>query len=242
MSCPALRDNSGADTVASSTVARVTSRTHDVLLLDFGGVCLLNPVELHSRAESVLGLAAGTFDWMGPVDPETDPLWQRMVAGDGELSERDYWAERAAEVGEAAGRTLTTRDYMTLLYQPPVPDMIRPEATAVTTRALEAGLGVSVLTNDMRAFHGREWEFDVEFLQLVDHIVDCSDTDILKPDPRAFRRAIDLIGAEPARVLFVDDQPLNVRGASDFGLDTMWFDIAHAADSWHAVADRLGLP
>ncbi len=218
----------------------MTVRTHDVLLLDFGGVCLLNPVELHSRAEAVLGLADGTFDWLGPVDPESDPLWQRMIAGDG-LTERDYWARRADEVGRAAGRTLTTREYMTLLYEPPVPEMIRPESMAVVTAALAAGYGVSVLTNDMRAFHGHEWERGVEFLQLVDHVVDCSDTDILKPDPRAFRRAIDIVDADPARVLFVDDQPLNVRGAADFGLDAMWFDIADATASWQAVADRLGL-
>ena len=218
----------------------MSGRSHDVLLLDFGGVCLLNPVELHTRAERVLGLEPGTFEWMGPVRPDTDPLWRRMIAGDG-LSERDYWAQRAEEVGSTAGRTLSTREYMTLLYDPPVPEMVRPEAVSVVTAALDAGYGVSVLTNDMRAFHGREWERDVEFLQLVDHIVDCSDTNILKPDPRAFERALDIVGAEPARVLFVDDQPLNVRGADDCGLDGMWFDIAHATDAWQAVADRLGL-
>ena len=30
------------------------SRDHDVLLLDFGGVCLLNPVELHATTERLL--------------------------------------------------------------------------------------------------------------------------------------------------------------------------------------------
>ena len=132
----------------------------DVLLLDFGGVCLLNPVELHARAESVLGLADGTFDWMGPVDPTTDPLWQEMVSGDGLVRARLLGPARR-DVGHAAGRNWTLRGYMTLLYDPPVPEMIRPEATAVVTAALAAGYGVSVLTNDMRAFHGREWEHDV---------------------------------------------------------------------------------
>lgn len=212
----------------------------DVLLLDFGGVCLVNPVELHSRAESVLGLAAGTFDWMGPVDPTTDPLWQEMVSGGG-LSEREYWAQRAADVGRAAGRPLDLRAYMTMLYDPPVPEMIRPEATAVVTAALAAGYGVSVLTNDMRAFHGREWEHDVGFLQLVDHIVDCSDTDILKPDPRAFNRAVEIIEVDPSRVLFIDDQPLNVDGANAFGLHGLWFDIANATEAWRDVADQLDI-
>lgn len=212
----------------------------DVLLLDFGGVCLVHPVELHARAESVLGLPRGTFQWMGPVDPETDALWEQMVRGDG-LSERDYWAQRAVDVSTAAGRTVSLRDYMDLLYTPPVPEIIRPEATAVVTAALAAGFGVSVLTNDMRAFHGRDWEHNIELLRLVDHVVDCSDTNILKPDPRAFQRAVDIIAATPSRVLFVDDQPLNIDGAERFGLRGQWFDIANAARSWSDVATRLGV-
>ncbi len=212
----------------------------DVLLLDFGGVCLVNPVELHYRAESVLGVPAGTFDWLGPVDPATDPLWQAMVTGGG-LTEREYWAQRAVDVGRAAGQTLDLRAYMTLLYDPPVPEMIRPEATAVVKAALAAGYGVSVLTNDMRAFHGREWEDNVDFLQLVGHIVDCSDTNILKPDPRAFQRAVDIIDVDPGRVLFIDDQPLNVDGANSFGLHGSWFDIANAAQAWSEIADQLGV-
>ncbi len=212
----------------------------DVLLLDFGGVCLVNPVELHARVESTLGLDPGTFDWMGPVDPSTDPLWQEMVSGAG-LSERDYWSRRANDVGRAAGQDLSLRDYMKMLYEPPVPEMVRPDATKVVKAALDSGYGVSLLTNDMRAFHGTEWENDVPFLQLMDHIADCSDTGILKPDPRAFQRATDIIGVEPDRVLFVDDQPLNVAGADAFGMHGYWFDISNASGAWMGVAERLGL-
>lgn len=213
---------------------------HDVLLLDFGGVCLLNPVELHHRAEDVLGLGRGTFGWLGPIDPSTDELWRRMIAGDG-VTERDYWAQRAGEVGTAAGREMDLRGYMTMLYDPPTPEIVRPQAIDVVERAKAAGFSMSVLTNDMRAFHGREWEQGIDFLRLADHIVDCSDTNILKPDPRAYERAIRIVGVEPARILFVDDQPLNVEGARSVGLEAMWFDIADASASWDAVADRLGV-
>lgn len=218
----------------------VPSTDIDVLLLDFGGVCLLNPVELHERAEQLLELPPGSFSWLGPIDPSTDELWRRMIAGDG-VTERDYWALRAAEVGTAAGQPMETGDYMRLLYEPPTPELIRPNATATVNAALAAGFGVSILTNDMRAFHGREWEHGVEFLSLVDHIVDCSDTNILKPDPRAFARAEEIVGVPAARMLFVDDQPRSVAGAEAAGLNAMWFDIANAADSWCEVADRIGV-
>jgi len=212
----------------------------DLLLLDFGGVCLLNPVELHDKAERLLGLDRGTLTWLGPLDPSTDPLWQQMISGDG-LTERQYWTKRAEEVGNLAGQTLTRAQYMTMLYDPPSTDLVRPGANRVRELAVAAGYQVSVLTNDMRDFHGRTWEHGIPFLQAVDHIIDCSDTRILKPDPRAFARAADITGVAPGRTLFVDDQPINVQGAIDFGLEAMWFDIAHAAQSWSGVAERLGV-
>jgi putative hydrolase of the HAD superfamily len=214
-------------------------RRFDVLLLDFGGVCLLNPVELHGRTETVLGLAQGTLDWLGPIDPATDDLWLELLEGG--LTERDYWARRAAEVGAAAGRALDTREYMRLVYDPPTPQMIRSDATDVATRALAAGYGVSVLTNDLRAFHGSAWQRQIPFLDLIDHLVDCSDTGVLKPDPLAFEHAAAEIGVPLDRMLFVDDQPANVAGAEAVGLETIQFHIAEPEVSWGRVADRLRL-
>jgi len=216
------------------------TRRHDVLLLDFGGVCLVNPVELHHHAERELGIAPGTLTWLGPIDPETDPLWRAMIAGDG-VTEREYWAMRAEEVGRAAGRDLDLRGYMRLLYEPPRHELIRPKATEVAVSAKGAGFGVSVLTNDLRAFHGPAWGGGIEFLGRIDHLVDCSDTGVLKPDPAAFARAVDRVGCPADRNLFVDDLPLNVQGAVEAGLDAMWFDVADADGSWERVAERLGL-
>lgn len=218
----------------------MTSDVIDLLLLDFGGVCLLNPVELHEYAVETLGIEPQVLQWLGPLDPSTDPLWESMI--DGQLTERDYWALRSTDVGEAIGRPdLSTREYMSLLYEPARPELIRTAATKVVTEAREAGFGVSLLTNDMRAFHGRDWEADIKFLSLMDHIVDCSDHAFLKPDPQAFELAAATTGVPPERTLFVDDQPGNVAGAVDAGLQTMWFDIAYAAAAWSDVAAALGL-
>lgn len=212
----------------------------DVLLLDLGGVCVLSPVELHARAEAAFGLAPGTLDWLGPLDPDTDELWQRMVIGDG-LTERDYWHRRSAEIGELIGREVSLREYMTVIYSPASDDLIRPEAHIVAKAALAAGYGVSALTNDLRAFHGPDWHTRISFFDLLDHLADCSDTNILKPDPRAYQRAVEIIGVAPERMLLVDDQPLNVEGAEAFGMPVLWFDVADATRSWQDVAERLGL-
>ncbi len=212
----------------------------DVLLLDVGGVCVLSPIELHGKAEAWFGLAPGTLDWKGPLAPDTDELWKRMVVGDG-LTERDYWHRRSNDIGELADREVSLREYMTVIYSPPSDDLIRPEAHVVAKAARAAGYGVSALTNDLRAFHGPEWHTRIAFFDLLDHLADCSDTDILKPDPRSYQRAVDMIGVAPERVLFVDDQPLNIEGAQAFGMQVLLFDVANANRSWRDVAERLGL-
>ncbi len=213
---------------------------YELLLLDFGGVCLLNPVELHEHAEKTLDLPPGTLDWLGPLDPSTDPLWRRMIAGDN-VTERDYWRIRSEEVGRLVDQKMDVRQYMELLYNPPRSELIRASCSDVVDRAQQQGVSVSVFTNDLSAFHGPEWAEKIELLQRIDHLVDCSHTGILKPDPRAYERALTVTGFDANQVLFVDDQPLNVKGAQDVGIDAIWFDVAAADVAWKQVAARVGL-
>ena len=159
--------------------------------------------------------------------------------GESSLREREYWERRAATVGEAAGQSLSLSEYMNLLYSPPSDSLIRWACIDVVERALAASISVSVLTNDLRTFHGPEWERDIALLQRVNHLIDCSETGILKPDPRAFERALEITGFTAEKVLFVDDQPLSVTAAEALGIDALWFDIAHPDESWAAVAELI---
>jgi putative hydrolase of the HAD superfamily len=220
---------------------------YDVLLLDFGGVCLVNPVERHTVVEDHFGLAPGTLTWMGPLDVEGDELYARSLA-DVDFTERDYWDVRAQEVGRRAGIDLDTFGYMHVAYalRESGDSLIRAEAIDVCERARRAGIGVSVLTNDLHAFHDEEWVSRIDFLQSIDHLIDCSHLGFLKPDRRAYELALETLRTTmpdvPAdRVLFVDDRPLNVDGANSSGMEGMYFDIAAAGRSWAQVGDRLGL-
>lgn len=72
------------------------------LLLDFGSVMSVSVFERHRDTERILGLPAGTLTWLGPIAPDTDPLWLAMQRD--EITERGYWSARAKELGERMGK------------------------------------------------------------------------------------------------------------------------------------------
>lgn len=206
------------------------------LLLDFGGVCLRLPFELHPQVEETLGLPPGSFTWLGPVRLETDPLWRAILEGN--LTERAYWKERAEEVGKAAGRELTVADYMRVCCDRPEEEFIRPEAVAVVRAMRAAGIRVGILTNDLSAFLGPTWKEGIRFFREIDSYTDVSDG-VMKPDPRAYAEALAALGEKPENVLFVDDQPANVEGARNAGIEAMHFEVGRPAESWEAVRRRI---
>jgi 4-oxalocrotonate tautomerase family enzyme len=125
------------------------------LLLDIGGV-------VHSTAMHLVGRLAETEPAMRPVleqigglASDRDELWQRMLRR--QVTERQYWAQRAAEFGAAVGQTWDTQAMMHRLYELPQQDWLRAEMVDLMTEAKAAGLRLGALTNDMTAFHGPGW-------------------------------------------------------------------------------------
>jgi putative hydrolase of the HAD superfamily len=198
------------------------------LLLDFGGVVLKTPFELKYLAEPTFGPMA----WCGPFDVDTDPEWVRYQAG--EITERTFWAERAATYG------LDTHSFMRPFYEPPGDHLARPEMVALIHDHKARGGQVGMLTNDLQAFHGPEWMNGVSVIAEFDFIVDGSVTGVLKPDPRSFGFALAQLGnPNPADVVFVDDQRVNLGGAEAVGLTCVWFDPTNPLESIERINHEL---
>jgi HAD superfamily hydrolase (TIGR01509 family) len=49
-----------------------------------------------------------------------------------------------------------------------------------------------------------------------------------KPAPPIFRRALDILGTAPERILFIDDRAENAAGAASVGMKTVLFTGADA--------------
>jgi putative hydrolase of the HAD superfamily len=214
-----------------------------VLLLDIGGVVLRSGHEMMALLGARRPELAPETDRRGRLGPVPDPRWE--MALDGTLSERGYWAERAAGIGALAGGRTETPALMGLLYEEDdsgLDGLVRPEARALMLETAAAGGTVAALTNDLAAFHEDADVARHPLFSLFAPLVDGSVTGVLKPDPRAYALALDALGGpDPADVVFLDDMPGNVAGARAAGLTTLWVDLEDPAAAFAAARDLLRL-
>jgi putative hydrolase of the HAD superfamily len=209
------------------------------LLLDIGGVVHRTSMYLAGRLAEADPRLRPVLERIGGLGTERDELWQRLLSR--QVSEREYWAQRAAEFGAAAGETWDTRALIYRLYDRPERDYLCAETIDLMNDTKAAGLRLGALTNDLAAFHGPGWVERQEHLKLFDIIVDASLTGVLKPDPRAFASAAEALGLPAEQIVFLDDMPWNVEGAVAAGLAAVrvpWDNPAPAIDT---ARELLGL-
>jgi putative hydrolase of the HAD superfamily len=209
------------------------------LLLDFGGVINMTTFELQPLVERVLGLAQGTLTWRGPFEPETDLLWQSMQRG--EIPEREYWEIRIREIGQLVGQrwNIATFNRITKCASPK--EIIRPQAIETIKLAKARGIKIGLLTNDLELFYDKECLNRMGIIHEFEAIVDATHTNILKPDPEAYRLGLEALGVPAHETLFVDDQQRNIIGAQKVGLQTLFFDVTQPAACYKKIQARLGL-
>jgi putative hydrolase of the HAD superfamily len=210
------------------------------LLLDIGGVVHATGIHLMTRLAETEPALRPVIERIGGIATERDELWQQMLRR--EVTEREYWAQRAAEFGAAVGQPWDTRAMIGRMYELPQQEWLRAEMVDLMADTRAAGLRLGALTNDMTEFHGPEWVEQQEHLKLFDVIIDAGLLGIMKPDPRAFGRAAGELGLAAGEIVFLDDMPANVEGARRAGLIAVrvpWDDPRPAIDT---ARELLGLP
>jgi putative hydrolase of the HAD superfamily len=210
------------------------------LMLDFGCVISKTMFENMELVERGLELDAGTLRWRGPFNLDSDPLWRDMLAG--QLSERQYWATRAAEVSALVGEHWDTRAFYDKACDICGLAWFRSEFLDLLDDAQRAGIRRGILSNELELFHSPEWVGSVPALKKIDAIVDATHTKILKPDPRAYQLGLEALQAAPEQTLFVDDQIRNVHGAEAVGIPSLHFDVRRPAEMVQEIRRRLALP
>ncbi len=210
------------------------------LLLDIGGVVHRTGVHLVERLAETEPAMKPVLERIGGIASDQDELWQQVLQH--QIGEREYWAQRAAELGAAVGETWDTGALMGRFYALPEQEWLCAGTIELMTDVKAAGLRLGALTNDMTRFHGSEWVARQEHLKLFDVIVDASLTGVMKPDPRAFRGGAEALGLPAEQIVFLDDMPWNVEGAREAGMTAVrvpWDDPAPAIDTARDLL-RLG--
>ncbi|HXL18447.1 MAG TPA: HAD-IA family hydrolase, partial [Streptosporangiaceae bacterium] len=64
----------------------------------------------------------------------------------------------------------------------------------------------------------------------------------LKPDPRIYLLMSGKLGVEPADVVFLDDQPVNLAGATAVGMTAVAVDVTDPDAAFAEARSLLGLP
>ena len=209
-------------------------------MLDFGSVMTYSLFEKHRVTETILGLPAGSLTWLGPLDPRTDDLWQAMQRD--EISERDYWAQRAAQLGRACGEEGWDMFALLKRVRHIEPNAaIRPQMLELVRCAARHGIKVGILSNELELFYGKAFLDRLDIMKDIATIVDGSHSKVLKPKPQAYRAAVEAMDLPPAQLLFVDDQMRNIVGAHEYGLQTQLFELRDPDGSYGAVLNRLRL-
>ena len=209
------------------------------LVFDFGGPVLLTPFEVRAIGERNLGLPPGTFTWTGPFDPSADPEWRAFQAG--EMNEREYWAIQARRFAKLTGRPSDMASMMGPFYAGEEDELVRLEARVLIRDSKAAGIRVGIHTNDLTTFHDAEWLDRMTILKEFEVMVDGRSDGVYKPEPAAYRLMIERMGLPAEDIVFIDDQPGNIKGAESVGMVCVHVDVTDPHPAYQRARVLLGL-
>lgn len=176
----------------------------DAILFDLGGVL----IEL-AGVEQMLA-------WC-PELADIDELWRRWLRSPAVRRYETGAATRAAFADEIIGEFALPVDAQTFLRAfGHWPRALFPGATALLAELSPRYRLASV--SNTNEFHWQrfrsEWSLDAHF----HHNFPSHEVGRLKPDAAYFRHVIEALDVPAERVLFVDDNPLNVEAAARLGI------------------------
>jgi len=111
-----------------------------------------------------------------------------------------------------------------------------PGMQALVTELAEAGFALHALSNYPLWYRAIEARLGLS-RHLAWSFVSC-DTGLRKPDPQAFRHAVQALGVAPGECLLIDDRPENCAAAEGLGLSSVCF---QGAPELRAELVRRGL-
>lgn len=143
------------------------------------------------------------------------PEWNHQIDAGKPLSEAV--AERICDHPQHADLITLWKDGWTRMLREPI-----AESVVILSELRQRGHRLYALTNwSAETFPAARAKFG--FLEWFEDIVVSGEVKLAKPDPRIFALAIERCGLDPARTVFIDDNPRNVEAGSNAGLHALHF-------------------
>jgi putative hydrolase of the HAD superfamily len=201
----------------------------DAVFWDFGGVILTSPFEAFNRYELERGLPADVIRTINARDAHAN-AWARLERT--EITPEQFDAEFAREA-TTFGHDIGGADVLALLAGD-----VRPEMVAALDAVIAAGYRTACLTNNVV---GGEHPPDVAAVMArFDHVVESSKVGVRKPEPAFYELACELVGVQPASVVFLDDLGVNLKPAAAMGMTTI--KVGDPAVAIAELESVLGIP
>ncbi len=186
----------------------------ETVIFDLGGVFTPSPMAAARRAAVDRGVDPdGLIDVMlGGYGIESDHPWQKVERGELPIEAARRWA--MAETKRRLGVEIDPMEVLAPVMAAPVRQSMVDLARDLRSRGITLGL----LTNNARELRS-VWGSLTDWSQLFHQVIDSSEAGVRKPDPAAFRLALQRCGQPLAeRALMVDDFEVNADGARAVGM------------------------
>ncbi len=184
----------------------------DGFLFDYGGVLVSDHrgKEMTEMAH-VMGVDGETFEEL---------YWSnRMEYDRGAESNIEYWVRLANTAKkdlspEKIDRLTELDNESWMHFDEPMWEWI--------AQLKAAGKPVAILSNMPRDL-GEVLKVQTDRLQRFDHLTLSYEVNSVKPEPAIYEHALEGVGTEPAKTLFLDDRIVNVQGAELLGIRAIQF-------------------
>lgn len=169
---------------------------------------------------------------LGPTGELPDGEYERLLTG--EIDEPDY-------IGMVVDRLRRSG-----IEFDPVTDLhwngeLRPETMGLIGKLAEMNHRQALLTNDASRWLGPGWWTTWEHAGSFEVMVDVATIGVRKPAPEPYLAVTTALGVEPDECLFVDDLPVNIRGAESVGMEGFLFSVTDPGGSVMRLRKRLDL-
>lgn len=138
----------------------------------------------------------------------------------------------------AEGYPVDVEDYLAYVHNIPLDGFITPQPEL---RGMLLGIPLrrAILTNS-NIEHATRVLSHMNLLDCFEQIIDVRALNFVnKPDPIAYKLAMNILGVHPGEVIFVEDTPVNTRAAMILGIKTILVDCPPSGDADYTVETVL---